>query len=393
MRAPAEWQAGFRSRSRIRSGEQLDVVGLVKRIGGGMRPYPSVARVAADPWVRGNRTRITKVISACQQLGERVIHPLNTTWFPQFSTFLFEGTAVYASRHHELELECEVTTDALRPLRDALAPLSQPEPYLAVLAADGDQIGAAISNLKTIEENRRFSQALAAFATSAKAIVNTDHNGVLIYAAGDDVFAFVPVDKCLDCARKLHDQFGELLEGYTNDEGKSPTLSVGVAIGHFMEDLEDLLEYGQQAEKAAKQVKGKDALAVHLHKRGGSPIKIHSSWTEKPDEWITDYARLILAEAIPSKLPYDLRKLADLYQGWPAESDQERQTVSTAIRQDVLRVIRDKQPRSGRRYLTQIEERLKGQVKDAPSLDRFAEELLVARQIAAALRQAREETG
>ena len=50
LKPPSEWTTRFRARLRIRDGEQLDVVGLVKRVAGGTQPYPSVARVAADPW-------------------------------------------------------------------------------------------------------------------------------------------------------------------------------------------------------------------------------------------------------------------------------------------------------------------------------------------------------
>ncbi len=377
--APSEWPARFRSRLRVRKGEQLDVVGLVKRLAGGSRPYPSVARVAADPWVRGNRHRLTDVISACRELGNSVIRPLDKAAHGQFEAFAFEGTAVFVSRHHELQEETEVGSEQLAKLREALACLAQPEPYLAVLVADGDKMGQVISRLDTPGKHRAFSQALAGFADQARRIVEA-HNGVLIYAGGDDVLAFVPVDKGLDCARRLHDTFAEVLRDYG-----SPTLSVGLAIGHFMENLEDLLQHGRAAEKAAKQP-DRDGLAVHLHKRGGSPIRVRARWTENPspEKRMMNYAHLILAEAIPSKLPYELRKLADLYENWPA------QTVADALRKDILRIIRDKQPLSGRHAMPQIEEAIKASVTDATSLHRFAGELLVARQLAASLRQAGE---
>ena len=110
----------------------------------------------------------------------------------------------------------------------------KPIPYLAVLVADGDKMGAAISRLESPAKHRDFSLALAGFAEEARRITAA-HQGVLVYAGGDDVLAFLPVDKCLDCARELHDVFAELLNAYG-----SPTLSVGLAIGHFMENLEDL---------------------------------------------------------------------------------------------------------------------------------------------------------
>jgi len=376
LRSPADWPSRFRPRLRIRDGEQLDVVGLVKRIAEGTRPYPSVARVAADPWVRGNETRLTEVISACERLGDQVIRPLNTDRFPRFAAFPFEGTAVYLSRHHELNQETKATADDLRTLRDSLARLPQPEPYLAVLVADGDKVGKAISQFNSPDDHREFSQALAGFGIEAQTIVDK-HNGVLVYTGGDDVLAFLPVDKCLGCARKLHDKFAEVLRKY-----ESLTLSIGLALGHFMENLEDLLQYGRAAEKAAKQP-DRDGLAVHLHKRGSSPVKVRARWTENspPDERIIGYANQIRDDVIPSKLPYDLRKLADLYDHWPPD------TAADALRQDVLRVIRAKQPRLGRGYLQRIEDALRASVTDARSLRRFAEELLIARQIATSSRQ------
>jgi CRISPR-associated protein Cmr2 len=370
LKPPSEWPARFRVRLRVREGEQLDVVGLVKRVAGGNQPYPSVARVAADPWVRGNQERLGDVISACRQLGNQVIRPLVTDAHPQFVAFPFEGTAVFMSRHHELEQETEVAPKQLRPLRNALARLPEPEPYLAILVADGDKIGEAISNLNSVEKHLAFSQSLAGFAGEARKIVN-DHNGALIYAGGDDVLAFVPVDKCLDCGRKLHDKFAELLKKYG-----SITLSVGVAIGHFMENLEDLLEYGRTAEKKAKQP-DHDGLAVHLHKRGGAPIRVRARWSENPDDRLNHFAKLMNRKIIPSKLPYELRAMAKLYEEWP--------NADAVIRQDLYRLIAKKSS-SGEKT---VREELEKYITEMNSnkLATLAEELLIARQVAAAFKQ------
>ena len=56
--------------------------------------------------------------------------------------------------------------------------------------AVADKMGAALSRLNSRDKHQQFSQDLAGFAESAKQIVNNDHNGVLIYAGGDDVLAF-----------------------------------------------------------------------------------------------------------------------------------------------------------------------------------------------------------
>lgn len=378
---PTVWPQRFRARSRIREGEQLDVVGLVKRVAGEMQPYPSVARIAADPWVRGNQARLYMVHSACKQLGNQVIRQLNIDddrGHPHFAAFPYEGTSVYTSRHHELIEETGATIDDLRPLQEALARLPAPEPYLAVLVADGDKMGAAIAALGSAEAHRAFSRELAEFADAARATVNR-HSGVLVYAGGDDVLAFLPVDKCLKCARALHDDFESRLKNY----GK-PTLSVGIAIGHFMENLEVLLDYARAAEKAAKKVEGKDALAVHLHKRGGAPIVVRAKWNEAPDHRLEHFASLMNEGIIPTKVPYELRVMANLYEPWA-------ENASEAIQQDLYRLIAKKTSRG----LGTVRQALSDFITkmNSDKLMTLASELLIARQFAAALRQSSRQSG
>ena len=371
----------FKARARVREGEQLDVVGLVKRLAGGQQSYPSVSRVAADPWIRGNVAQLVPVLAACEKLAENreILRPMDTKKYPQFSAFPFEGTIVYANRHHELEFDDDVAEAQLGPLKSALNSVNAPEPapYLAVLVADGDKMGAALSKLESSAEHRAFSTALAGFAVQAKKIVQ-EQNGFLVYAGGDDVVAFLPVDKAVKCARELHDAFGKALNAYG-----SPTLSVGIAIGHFLENLEDLLEYGRAAERAAKSP-DRDGLAIHLHKRSGAPITYRVRWSDSaPDVRLRRYADLMRAGAIPTKLPYDLRPLEQVYDRW-LKSDK----TGAALKKDVIRIIRDKQPSEGKRYMEEVVTLVEERVKDLPTLRTFGSELLIARHLAEAQWQA-----
>ena len=149
-------------------------------------------------------------------------------------------------------------------------------------------MGEALSQLKTADEHRRFSRQLSAFAAEARTIVNRQR-GVLVYSGGDDVLAFLPVDTCLASARELREKFADAMGPWTPKTRKALTLSVGVAIGHFLENLEDLLDYGRAAERHAKQPRETDGpqeprsgLAVHLLKRGGGPIAVRGNWS---DNW------------------------------------------------------------------------------------------------------------
>ncbi|NIA13606.1 MAG: type III-B CRISPR-associated protein Cas10/Cmr2 [Nitrospiraceae bacterium] len=400
LRPPREWPELSRRRMRMREGEQLDVVAMVKRTwvpGTGPLHYPSVARVAADPWLRGvGPSRLEAMIDACRRIGNDALREIDVSeerGHTQYATFPFEGTAVFRSRHRDLQEEAELSDADIDPLAGALASLTQgfgePNPYLAVLVADGDRIGQVISRLESTDSHRKLSKALAAFAGETRQIVHA-HNGILVYAGGDDVLAFVPVDRCLMCARMLRDKFGDALAAWSANDGKL-TLSVGLAVAHFMEPLEDLLEYGRTAERHAKKPRAedgeqdeRDGLAVHVLKRGGRPLAVRANWSDRPDEHLLTLAGWIAAGELSVRVAYELRTVAEQYDSWPSD------TVQDAIRGDAISVILKKQHLGGSRKLElDITEMIRERVSGADSLRCLADEILVARQIAASLVQAR----
>lgn len=387
---------------RVTQGEQLDVVALVKRTAEGHRPYPSVSRVAADPWIRGIAnvapSILDNLVSECKTLGGDVLHQLSTTeqGHSHFAAFPFEGTSVFRSRHHELwEETCEnesvqSSRQKFQGLEIALADVTrrfgEPNPYLAVLVADGDRMGQAISKIPNVQQHQQFSRSLAEFAGVAKTIVH-QHQGILVYAGGDDVLAFLPVDQCLKCARELHDSFGERMQEWSTPEIPL-TLSAGIALAHFMENLEDLLDFGRAAEKHAKTPHRedgpqaeRDGLAVHLRKRGGGPIEVRDNWPNEIDLHLLQLADWINQRAVSGRVAYDLHQIAAVYDNWPAD------TVGDAIQGDTLSILRGKQPR-GESKMQEVEQFIRETVRGSSSLRQLADELLVARMIAAGLRQA-----
>lgn len=394
--------SGSQTPLRLAGGEQLDVVGLVKRA---WRPvtgnpnYPSVARIAADPWIRLLQSKdvdLSPLIQACEALGPEVVRKLGTSperGYPQFAAFPFEGTALYRCRQRSLRKECEIPDSdqkfagmvAAREglsagARDKRIP-AEPSPYLAILVADGDRMGQVLSRLNSPIEHRQFSKALAQFAAQAREIVRVSQ-GALVYAGGDDVLAFVPVDHCLRCARELHDAFADALKPYSNG-GNPPSLSVGVAVAHFMEPLEDLLAYGRAAEHHAKHPRPADGrqddrngLAVHVVKRGGGPVAVRANWHENLDGALATLGSWIGAQSVPNRVAYDLHQISVVYDNWPQDSAKE------AIQKDVLSVMQGKEPR-GESKMSEIANLIEKRVSDADSLRILANRLLVAKAIAA----------
>jgi len=402
---------------RLAEGEQLDVVGVVKRCAGENRPYPSVARIAADPWLRGVagsasenreiREAFEMLKKACQATDG--IHRLDASAFPQFGAFPFEGTAVYETRYRELANETETNEEVFAPLRQALHRLTKgktsgglglgdPQPYLAMLVADGDRMGAVISQLASADRNRALSAKLAEFGRRAGGRI-AEHNGVCVYAGGDDVLALCPVDRALDCARLLHDDFARFLRDFKDGSGRSPTLSVGIAIGHFMEPLEDLLDHGRRAERMAKEAtagaKGdpfgeRHGLALLVCPRSGVNFGVREQWQDGDsslDRRLAHWSRLFTDRALPNKLPYELRLLADQLRNWPdpQAAATSASAPADAVQAEAFLLLKRKQVKKEMRQ--QLADKVAA-LSSSADLARLAGEMLVAQWIANAQQQA-----
>lgn len=414
LKRPRERQAAHcDSLLRLTTDEQLDVIGVTKRLAGrdqGRRPtYPSVSRIAADPWLRGV-AQSTEAVSEflrfqeiCEELAAQdVLTRLDTDRFPQYAAFPYDGTAVFRSRYGELAEEAELLAEErtglpepLRALGRALRPLVQrhgePHPYLAVLAADGDNLTATLDQLTSPlpDQHRRLSRQLAAFAQQVPQTI-ADHHGALVYAGGDDVLAFVPLDRVLDCAAALHDNFQATLQPALQELAISPgpTLSVGVGVGHFLESLEDLLELARTAEQTAKKAgRGrhpKNALCVRLQARGADPLSYCLNWDQHPHQRLQGWAELLLQGQLPDKAGYDLRVLRHVYRGWPAK------TLAPALQADARRVLAQKRrsrpaPAEGLERIADLLQR----VATVDDLLDLTDEIAIARRIAVALKQAK----
>lgn len=415
---------------RLKEGEALDSVGLIKRVAGDKR-FPSVSRVAVDPWVRGVKEETLRELTPhCEALVE--IGAISRVM--GYEAFPYEGTAVLLSRHASMLAECELkyrpeereavrekvraACRAIAEILSRLRPQDRPqEPYFALLVADGDRMGAAIAEIEDMEGHQKFSSTLSKFAGEARDIVRNFH-GVCVYTGGDDVLAFLPLDTCLCCARELHEAFGKLLKDYKSiKDQRSPTLSVGISIGHAMEDLEDLLEFGRKAEKVAKKGIGKekgeeegspkaktdrDGLAVVVRSRGSDSVIVREQWrcenTGEPkdtrsldalakvslDERLHYWARLFADGAIPNKFPYELRENAVFYREWDPGD-----VLKAAVQDDVKRIFRRKDVTLSDEEKKRVEVYIDSRLFGHRDIERLSDELLIAQWIGFGVRQAK----
>ena len=201
----------------------------------------------------------------------------------------------------------------------------------------------------------QFSEALANFGLhAARRIVEDAHCGRLIYSGGDDVLAMLPADEAIACATDLRAAFqgrpaemspacqeqfrGDSPEGFLwlkkpRDNGpRSPllvpgprmTVSVGLAIGHVKEPLQDMIQEAQRAEKRAKNQLGRNALAATLFKRSGETVP----WGARFDSPAFPLLKLVQRHfrapwnepkretAISGRFPYRLAELLRPYQNF-----------------------------------------------------------------------------
>lgn len=274
--------------------------------------------------------------------------------------------------------------DFLRIAADGLRPL----PYYGLLLADGDRMGAAIDAAGTPGEHRRLSQKLTAFARTALTLV-AEHSGSLVYAGGDDVLAFVPLHTALRCARSLADEFAAQLGSVAG--AARPTLSAGMVVAHHLDPLSDVLALARAAERRAKMVPGKNALAVTVSKRSGPDVTVSGRWGEV-DERLSMFAALHIADAVPDGAAYELRGLK-LSLG--VEGRAGGGALDRAAHHEAVRILRRKRAARGSEELAEgVLAALEGMLaRGDVSVSSLSDELRVARVFADATAQSGEDGG
>lgn len=398
----------------VRPGERLCGVGLLKRLG---KRYDddsffSTSHVAALPLLDRLKTdeqreAVQKYLGQLWQFGLDEKKDLNEVPLPPSKNAhpiyaRHDGHLLYEERLRdyfppkEKPNEKKQAETALRCLLKDAFDDQRPIPYYALLLADGDRMGAAIEKITDPARHRDLSQKLSEFAGIVRAIVENrpedavpGHQGSLVYAGGDDVLAFVPLHRVLDCARKLADEFKEKLKDFS-DAGQAPTLSVGIAIAHHLDPLSDTLDLVRAAEKAAKGLPGKDALCLKVSKRGGAVTTVVGKWGNL-DKRLHQFIKLHRADDVPDGAAYELRQLATDFKHFSPENKRK------AIPKEVHRILKRKRARQGEQELAAgvreilmagLQKDLTADVEDKrDSLQQLADELIVARLLANALNQ------
>jgi len=295
--------------------EELDALGVVKRRAGNLEQFTPFSRIVAHGWLNS--------LSDEQRAGLKVAYQplLDSGHVTQvkgndgiYADFPFDGEYLFLSRLTQADIEHDLK-DKLQKQLAAIK--SSPVPYGVLLKADGDRMGDLLSKAEGKQQSKAISKALHEFATSVRKTLQ-DHGGHAIYAGGDDVLAFVPLAKAMTCAKQLADDFKEKMKVIAAElklsEAFYPTLSVGLAIGHFVQPMRQLRARAIAAEKHAKgnkEHKPRNALAIHLGIRSGHEITWRCRWDD--DETLnalTDFTHAFAQGWMPTRIMQEVRDMA-----------------------------------------------------------------------------------
>jgi CRISPR-associated protein Cmr2 len=246
------------------------------QIGGSLKNFIDTAREAGVPYDE-KATTIKGIVEL----------PKRTKWEPitDFRGDVFFPDSIRNKMDFPLEDESKRNEllEALNKLIKAVN--AEPAPFYAILLMDGDNMGKLLFQYP----KGKVSSALANFTGKVCGIVEEDHDGKLIYAGGDDVFALLPLSTALYCAKALREAYigafaAEVPEIRENREG---TISAGIVYAHMNTALQAIVrDVHTLLDKTAKEKIGRDAFAVRVWKGGGPILTFGKKWDEDKNDCV-----------------------------------------------------------------------------------------------------------
>ena len=317
---------------RIRRGERLGSVALVKRFAGPvvfakefdlddrrLLRMADTATVAARCWLE----RAKEIEKEDSETG--FDFESKVTWADQPNAELaWSGHWLHWHDREEAEEDERPPKKLQTKLRKLIDPdcLGQPPIYYAVLMMDGDRLGQWLRgklspevlesyHSKLLEYLKQqgladrpglnqprpvtpafhmaISEALANFSLYFVPKIVEKHLGQLVYAGGDDVLALLPLETALSCAAELNETYRKPWkkdkEAKEKEEqgiprllmGPQATMSAALVVAHFKDDLRSVLQAARSAEKRAKSA-GRNVLQLVIRRRSGEHSAALCPW-------------------------------------------------------------------------------------------------------------------
>lgn len=356
---------------RAKQDERLSGVDLLKRLGNRNqeREFPSTSDVAAAPLLAGMKKEEAEAV--IKKIKDR----FDKNGFSK-AEISENGALLFPSRIKELVSEEALCKDILK-LRDDLLGRKEPQPYYSLFIADGDDMGKLIDSTKSISEHQNISKALSDFAADIPPLIE-EHNGVCVYAGGEDILAYLPLHTGLVCAQEIERHFRNAFKKI--DIHNQASLSGGLVIAHHLTPLHEILAELRSAERLSKELSGKNGLTIVLNKRGGSPKRITDKWGNllRRIRTLIEYTK---SDKLSNKTAYDLQKLLNSFPpektGLPSPE---------ALKIEALSVLSKKrEPSSSQSLKNEVKKQIEEWIlKDQVTVRQLVNEMLVAKEFASA---------
>ena len=179
--------------------------------------------------------------------------------------------------------------------------------FYAVLLMDGDSIGAFIGT----HGPEAVTRALTQFATRVPGLI-AEHDGVCVYAGGDDLLALLPLDRALDAASAAHRLYAE---SFGTDI--PATISAAIVFAHYRCAFSRVLATAHELlDNVAKDETGRDSLAIRVLKPGGVACQWSAPFAhllKNTPHIFTPLLQKFKAGVLTSSLLYNLRERFSLF--------------------------------------------------------------------------------
>ncbi|HFB98636.1 MAG TPA: type III-B CRISPR-associated protein Cas10/Cmr2 [Bryobacterales bacterium] len=292
----------------LRESERLCAIALIKRLfplvakdvlgwwpGGDNLStinWPSTSYVAAVPWLKkvAENAALESVISdyedECEKKLKSYKGETETRLFglPEDDFFKLDGHLLHEDgvaawcRENGVEDRREKLLSALKRVQKASG--GRPSEFYAILKMDGDRIGEKIGETETAN---KVKDGLAIFTAKVKDYFDpakgNPADGVLVYAGGDDVLAFLPVNSAIEAAYDLRALYSDAFEKADATDLATFTMSAAIIFTHYKNPLRQVLEEAEHyLDRVAKDGNGRDSLAIAVMKPGGIAFDWVSCW-------------------------------------------------------------------------------------------------------------------
>ncbi|MDD2629341.1 MAG: type III-B CRISPR-associated protein Cas10/Cmr2 [Limnochordia bacterium] len=160
---------------------------------------------------------------------------------------------------------------------------NEPSPYYAILLMDGDHMGRLLQSFEPPKgEPNHISLAVSAFSEAVPGIAR-QHDSVTIYAGGDDVLAFCPLEDAIPLSIALRNEYLRAFERYCSQNmgiRQRATISAAIVYAHCRGPLQQALaEAHKLLDEVAKRKCGRDSLAVCVWRTAGTTLTWAAPWT------------------------------------------------------------------------------------------------------------------